>query len=214
MNRDQREWFYLVDYILASKTLQSMSQKEYYPMVKRACAECKLLPDGEVAASYRRQKDILDGLKRDFKDIWMSAPEGVQDELRWKMVGCVCKDMLPCHWVYVSLLHRHSAMKKREALEADALTMELSVRETGDARAKSEEPLTMELGARETGDARAKSEEPLMMELGAREPTLISGARPIRGFEDIPPPRSAPLVKQKDVISDSEDDIFSHVDHC
>ena len=194
MNRDQREWFYLVDYILASKTLQSMSQKEYYPMVKRACAECKLLPDGEVAASYRRQKDILDGLKRDFKDIWMSAPEGVQDELRWKMVGCVCKDMLPCHWVYVSLLHRHSAMKKREAREADALTMELSVRETGDARAKSEEPLTMELGA--------------------REPTLISGARPIRGFEDIPPPRSAPLVKQKDVISDSEDDIFSHVDHC
>jgi hypothetical protein len=194
LNRDQREWFYLVDYILASKTLQSMSQKEYYPMVKRACAECKLLPDGEVAASYRRQKDILDGLKRDFKDIWMSAPEGVQDELRWKMVGCVCKDMLPCHWVYVSLLHRHSAMKKREAREADALTMELSVRETGDARAKSEEPLTMELGA--------------------REPTLISGARPIRGFEDIPPPRSAPLVKQKDVISDSEDDIFSHVDHC
>jgi hypothetical protein len=194
LNRDQREWFYLVDYILASKTLQSMSQKEYYPMVKRACAECKLLPDGEVAASYRRQKDILDGLKRDFKDIWMSAPEGVQDELRWKMVGCVCKDMLPCHWVYVSLMHRHSAMKRREAREADALTMELSVRETGDARAKSEEPLTMELGA--------------------REPTLISGARPIRGFEDIPPPRSAPLVKQKDVISDSEDDIFSHVDHC
>ena len=72
----------------------------------------------------------------------------------------------------------------------------------------------MELGARETGDARAKSEEPLTMELGAREPTLISGARPIRGFEDIPPHRSAPLVKQKDVISDSEDDIFSHVDHC